>query len=123
MSALADARANATVAAAVETALAQVPDPCMVAAGIPASVIELGLLDGVAVEQGRATITITLTEIGCPFTHDIMTELTDAAMAVEGVEEVAVQPRWAPMWSEERLAPEGRRKLAAARARMTGGAR
>lgn len=113
----------AGVAAAVHTALEEVPDPCMVAAGAPASVVELGLVDDVAVRDGVATIELTLTEIGCPFTHHIVTEVTDAAMAVEGVEEVVVQPRWAPMWTPERLAPEGRRKLEEARARMRAGSR
>lgn len=99
------------VAGAVAVALQGVPDPCMVAAGAPTSIIDLGLVDAVEVSGCVATVTITLTEPGCPFTHNIVDEITDAARTVDGIEEVEVVPRWAPLWTEARMTPEGRRIL------------
>lgn len=108
----------AAVTAAVEQSLNDVPDPCMVAAGAPTSIIELGLVDEVRVEGTTAHIEISLTEPGCPFTHHIVAEITDAAAAIDGIDEVVVTPRWAPLWTEDRLTPEGRRKLDEARQHM-----
>lgn len=109
---------QADVVAAVSRALEDVPDPCMVAAGAEASIVELGLVDAVSVVDGCAEVEITLTEPGCPFTHHIVAAIHDAAEDIEGIDRVRVLPRWAPMWSEERLAPEGRAKLENARRRM-----
>jgi ring-1,2-phenylacetyl-CoA epoxidase subunit PaaD len=102
----------------VEQALSAVPDPCMLAAGSPASIVDLGLVDEVSLDGTTVKVTITLTEPGCPFTHHIIADITDAAEAIEGIEHVEVEPRWAPLWTEDRLLPEGRRQLAAARKRM-----
>ena len=102
----------------LERALGDVPDPCMLAAGSPASIVDLGLVDEVVLDGTTAKVTITLTEPGCPFTHHIIADITDAAEAIEGIENVQVVPRWAPLWTEDRLRPEGRRQLVEARKRM-----
>lgn len=104
-------------AEAVAAALREVPDPCMVAAGAPTSIVDLGLVDEVEVVDGCARVVVTLTEPGCPFTHHIVEEVTEAALAIEGVTSVAVSPRWAPLWTEARATPEGRRILDLARSR------
>ena len=108
---------SGAVADAVAVALQEVPDPCMVAAGAPTSVIDLGLVDEVEVVDGKARVVLTLTEPGCPFTHHIVSEVTEAALAIDGVDEVEVAPRWAPLWTEARVTPEGRRTLDLARER------
>ena len=106
-------RASSTAAdavgAAVAAALDAVDDPCMVAAGAPTSIIDLGLVDSVDVEDGIARIAIPLTEPGCPFTHHIVADITDAAASVDGIERVEVAPRWAPLWTEERMTAAERR--------------
>lgn len=107
---------SGTAADAVAVALRDVPDPCMVAAGAPTSIVDLGLVDEVTVVDGRAHVVVTLTEPGCPFTHHIITEVTEAAMAIDGVSSVEVSPRWAPLWTQARATPEGRRTLDLARA-------
>ncbi|MFA4928055.1 MAG: iron-sulfur cluster assembly protein [Patulibacter sp.] len=112
------AREHAIVRA-VGRALDGVDDPCMVAAGAPTSVVALGLVDGIAVDGGRVTVEITLTEPGCPFTHGIVSEITDAVAALDGVEEVQVSPRWAPVWSEDRMDERAHARLRDARRRMT----
>jgi metal-sulfur cluster biosynthetic enzyme len=113
-----DARERAIVRA-VGRALDGVDDPCMVAAGAPTSVVALGLVDGISVDGGRVTVEITLTEPGCPFTHDIVSEITDAVATLDGVDEVRVSPRWAPVWSEERMDARAHARLRDARRRMT----
>ncbi|WP_082480317.1 MULTISPECIES: metal-sulfur cluster assembly factor [unclassified Aeromicrobium] len=111
---------SGTAADAVAVALRDVPDPCMVAAGAPTSIVDLGLVDAVDVVDGCARVVVTLTEPGCPFTHHIIEEVTEAALAIDGVSSVEVSPRWAPLWTEARATAEGRRTLDLARARIGG---
>lgn len=88
---------------AVYEALDTVKDPCMGAAGLDLSIVDLGLVYGVEVRDGVVNVEITFTEIGCIFTHVIGAEVYDAVEALRGVERVEVMPRWTPVWSPERL--------------------
>ncbi len=88
---------------AVHEALDTVKDPCMAAGGLDLSILDLGLVYGVEVHEGRVRIDMTLTEIGCIFTHRIIGAVYDAIEALPGAEEVEVVPRWTPVWTPERL--------------------
>ena len=84
-------------------ALDTVKDPCMGAAGLDLSIVDLGLVYGVEVAGGVVNVEITFTEIGCIFTHVISSEVYDAVGALDGVESVELTPRWLPIWTEDRL--------------------
>jgi metal-sulfur cluster biosynthetic enzyme len=109
---------------AVETvyeALDLVEDPCMKGAGLDLSILDLGLVYGVDTqEDGRVRVDLTLTEIGCIFTHRIFGAVYDAVEALPGVKEVEVVPRWTPVWTEERLNQKARSALADSRSAMFG---
>jgi metal-sulfur cluster biosynthetic enzyme len=96
----------------VHEALDRVKDPCMQAAGLDLSILDLGLVYGVeAQEDGRVRIDMTLTELGCIFTHRIFGAVYDAVEALPGVKGVEVVPRWTPVWTEERLNRKARSAL------------
>lgn len=104
---------------AVHEALDLVKDPCMEAAGLDLSILDLGLVYGVEVrEDGRVRIDLTLTELGCIFTHRIFGGVYDAVEALPGAKEVEVVPRWSPVWSEERLNQKARSALADSRGNL-----
>jgi len=104
---------------AVYEALDTVKDPCMVAGGHDLSVLDLGLVYGVEVQgDGRVRVDMTLTEVGCIFTHRVFGEVYDAVEALPGAEEVEVVPRWSPVWTPERLNPKARRALEGSRNAM-----
>jgi len=104
---------------AVYEALDLVEDPCMKAAGLDLSILDLGLVYGVDTqEDGRVRVDLTLTEIGCIFTHRIFGAVYDAVEALPGVKEVEVVPRWTPVWTEERLSQKARSALADSRSAM-----
>lgn len=99
-------------------ALDTVKDPCMGAAGLDLSIVDLGLIYGVEVADGLVNIEITFTEIGCIFTHVISSEVYDAVETLAGVESVELTPRWLPIWTEERLNEKASKALSGNRNAM-----
>jgi ring-1,2-phenylacetyl-CoA epoxidase subunit PaaD len=99
-------------------ALATVKDPCLVAAGFALSIVDLGLVRGLAIEDGRINVKMTFTEPGCQFTHRVIVDV-EAALEAAGFGSVSIQPVWDPIWTEEALSPEARREFTTARTCMT----
>src|SRR6185369_17239479 len=86
-----------------------VPDP-----ELPVVTVEdLGILRYVVLEDGRLTVTITPTYLGCPALHVIEQDLRSSLVAA-GFPDVTVRVELAPPWTSDAITPEGRRKLAAA---------
>ncbi len=86
-------------------ALAEIPDP-----EIPViSLVELGVIRGVEVEDGRVRVDFTPTFLGCP-----AVEVMQTAMA-ERIRELGVEPEVRVLaddsWSTDRITPAGREKL------------
>ena len=110
------ARAVATAATAssaqpgidvVWNALASVPDP-----EVPVvSIVELGVVRGVAWRGGRLRIALTPTYSGCPATAMIQTLIAEALAAI-GVNDAEVVIELSPPWTTDWIAPEARRNLA-----------
>lgn len=94
------------VEAAVWDALAGVEDPEM-----PVSVVDLGLIYGVDVTDGRATVDMTLTYTGCPARRLLTDDVESAAASPEGVAEATVRLVWSPPWSVEMVTDAGRASL------------
>jgi radical SAM protein len=67
------------------------------------SVVDLGLIYGVAVEGGTVRVTMTLTAPGCPL-HGVMTDwVRRAVLGMPGVEEVDVRLTFDPPWTPARI--------------------
>jgi ring-1,2-phenylacetyl-CoA epoxidase subunit PaaD len=86
-------------------ALAQIPDP-----EIPViSLVELGVIRDVQVEDGRVHVEFTPTFLGCP-ALEVMREHMAAR-----IEELGAEPEIEVVlddsWSTDRITPEGREKL------------
>jgi len=94
------------VEAAVFAELAEVEDPEM-----PISVVDLGLIYGVAVEAGHATVTMTLTYTGCPARDYLQEDVRQAAARAEGVNSAAVELVWSPEWNLEMVTEAGKQDL------------
>jgi metal-sulfur cluster biosynthetic enzyme len=75
------------------------------------NIVDLGLVYDVDVEDGKATVTMTLTSPGCPAGGMIMSGAQEAARSTEGVEEAEVKLVWKPFWTPERIDPEVRAAL------------
>lgn len=91
---------------AVWEAIRTVEDP-----ELPVSLVDLGLVYRVAVEDGRAEVDLTLTYLGCPARDLIVGDVEAAARAVDGVEAVDVRVVYSPAWDYDRITERGRRDL------------
>jgi metal-sulfur cluster biosynthetic enzyme len=87
-------------------ALATVEDPEM-----PVSIVDLGLVYGVDVTDGRATVSMTLTYTGCPARDMLQDDVEAAVAAVDGIEAATVDLVWSPPWSLEMVTEQGERDL------------
>ncbi len=103
---------------AVYEALDTVKDPCMGAAGLDLSIVDLGLVYRVEVDDGAVNVEMTFTEIGCVFTHVIGSGVYDAVGALPGVESVELTPRWLPLWTEDRVNAKASKALSGNRNAM-----
>ena len=84
----------------VRAALRRVKDP-----ELNLNIVDLGLVYGIAVEGPKVKIDMSLTSPGCPSGPEIMTAAEQQVRALDGVEDVAVNLVWDPMWSPERIEP------------------
>ncbi len=92
----------------VWAALAEIPDP-----EIPViSLVDLGVVKGVAVEDGEVRIDFTPTFMGCP-ALEVMQRAMEAKVAELGAT-AAVTVRLDDSWSTDDISSEGREKLRAA---------
>jgi MoaA/NifB/PqqE/SkfB family radical SAM enzyme/metal-sulfur cluster biosynthetic enzyme len=67
------------------------------------SVVDLGLVYGVAIEGGAVRITMTLTAPGCPL-HGVLTDwVRRAVLAIPGVDRVDVALTFDPPWTPARM--------------------
>lgn len=94
--------------AAVFDELYEVEDPEM-----PVSVVDLGLVYGVDVTDGHATVTMTLTYTGCPARDYLQEDVRRAAARAEGIDGAAVELVWSPEWNLELVTEDGREALRA----------
>ena len=77
------------------------------------NVVDLGLVYGVAVDEGVATIDMTLTSAACPLT-DVIEEQAHAALVHPGlVQDVRINWVWMPPWGPEKITEDGREQLRA----------
>lgn len=87
-------------------ALYAVQDPEM-----PISVVDLGLIYDVEVDDGHAAIEMTLTYTGCPARTMLREEIREAVLTAEGINEVDLRLVWNPEWSIEMVTEQGKKDL------------
>ena len=78
---------------------------------MPISIVDLGLIYGVAVEGDRAAIDMTLRYTGCPDREMLRDEIREAVASVAGIESVDLRLVWSPEWSIEMVTEQGKKDL------------
>ena len=91
----------------VRQALRSVEDP---EAGM--SVLDLGLVYGIAARPGEVRVEMTMTSPACPASDYLIDEATAAirAVAPEGTD-VQVALVWEPPWTPERMSPDAQQRF------------
>jgi ring-1,2-phenylacetyl-CoA epoxidase subunit PaaD len=75
------------------------------------SIVEMGMVRGVEVTGGRASVTVLPTFTGCPAVPIIKEDVLAAVAGIDGIEDVAVEFSFEPPWTPDRISAEGRIKL------------
>lgn len=78
---------------------------------MPISIVDLGLIYGVAVENGVAHIEMTLTYSGCPAREMLMDDIETGVRSVDGIDEVELRLVWSPEWTVDMVTDTGRDQL------------
>lgn len=76
------------------------------------SIVELGIVRDVRVENEKVTVSITPTYSGCPAMNAIEQEIAKALKG-NGVEEVEIRTVFSPAWTTDWIGAEAREKLRA----------
>lgn len=74
------------------------------------SVVELGLIRSVGVQEGKVVVSFTPTFAGCPALL-VMREEIDQRLRQAGAQEVEVKLIYSPAWSSDWITSTARRKL------------
>jgi metal-sulfur cluster biosynthetic enzyme len=94
----------------VVAAVNGVIDPCSVFNGTRLGLVDLGMVDEVAVRDGAAKVTLRLDDPVCVYTFVIHQGLREA-LATLGVHEVEFEINGRDPWTEDRLSETARRRL------------
>jgi ring-1,2-phenylacetyl-CoA epoxidase subunit PaaD len=91
----------------VWTELAAIADP-----EIPAiSLVELGVIGSVRVDDRRVEIQLLPTFVGCPAIGVMQEQITERIGALRVADEVEVRISFDPPWTSDRITAEGRERL------------
>jgi metal-sulfur cluster biosynthetic enzyme len=77
----------------------------------PVSIVDMGLVCGVAVEDGVVRITLTFTSTACPCMDMIRDDARERVLRLPGVRDVAFTTTWDPVWTKERLSDAARARF------------
>lgn len=88
--------------ARMEGCLEQVVEPCSIAFGKPVSIVEMGLVEGVALDDGHATITLCLTDAACVHFAGMQRFIADELLALAEVSSVEVRQTLDQLWTPDR---------------------
>ncbi|MGB6837355.1 MAG: metal-sulfur cluster assembly factor [Dehalococcoidia bacterium] len=70
------------------------------------SIVDLGLIYDVTIEEGRVHVLYTLTSPGCPLAPVIRGQIEHALMDIPGVKQVDAQLTFSPPWDPRTMASE-----------------
>lgn len=91
---------------AVWNELYDIEDPEM-----PVSIVDLGLIYAVDVEDGTARVQMTLTYTGCPARDLLLSQVETAAAKPERIDSATVELVWTPEWNLEMVTDAGKESL------------
>jgi len=98
--------------------LEEVIDPCSITAGAPLSVVDMGLINELSVdEEGMVRLSMRATSAMCTMIAGIMKVAEERLAHVEGVTQVEIKLCSGAIWTEADMTERGRQTLAARRER------
>lgn len=93
-------------ASIIKKALITVLDP-----ELGVSIVDLGLIYDITITDSAATVTMTLTTLGCPLFQTIESEVKEKILAIPGIESVEVKLTFTPPWDPSRMSEKAKAEL------------
>jgi metal-sulfur cluster biosynthetic enzyme len=87
----------------VEEALYNVIDP-----ELGLDFVELGLIYGVAIDEGNVKVTFTLTTPGCPIGPQVNEQIEEFVGELDGVKTIESEMVFTPPWSPEKMSEDAK---------------
>jgi metal-sulfur cluster biosynthetic enzyme len=87
----------------VEEALSNVIDP-----ELGLDFVELGLIYGIEVEEGRVHVTFTLTTPACPIGPQVTEQIEEFVGDLDGVASIDSTMTFTPPWSPDRMSEDAK---------------
>jgi FeS assembly SUF system protein len=78
---------------------------------IPVNIVDLGLIYGVEVSDGKVQVKMTLTAPGCGMGGIIAHEAKQKILELPGVADASVDLVWDPPWDPSKMSEEAKQKL------------
>jgi metal-sulfur cluster biosynthetic enzyme len=101
----------------VQAALDTVIDPCSAANGTDLSIVEMGLVDEITIEDGHVAVDLMVTSPMCTMVPHFIREIRRDVGALSGVESVSVEAdsglEWVPSMMSDEAQQRRRDRLAA----------
>jgi metal-sulfur cluster biosynthetic enzyme len=73
--------------------------------------VEMGLINGLEIEDSKVDVYMTLTIPACPAGPQILKEVDHVVRDLDGVEEVDINVVWSPPWNPDMLSDEAKDEL------------
>ena len=94
---------------AILETLRLVHDPCCRERGI--SVVDMGLVRSITVEERSASVELMLTSGWCPFAARVLEEVKGSIEALPEIDRASVEITWDEAWTTERMSPDALARL------------
>ena len=79
---------------------------------VPVNIWELGLVNNNEYQRPiKMLVTMTLTAPRCPIADQIVLEVHDVVLTIDGIDEATVNLTFEPMWTPERMSETARLEL------------
>jgi metal-sulfur cluster biosynthetic enzyme len=95
----------------IEKALGDIGDPCMCLAGKDLSIIDMGLINEVELDEDKVRVSMTLTDPNCFFEYKISNAVIETLKKLDGVNDVEVAIESSPIWHNDRLSDRAKSKF------------
>lgn len=75
------------------------------------SIVDLGLVYDIQIQNTTAIITMTLTTIGCPLFDTIQNDIHKAVLTLPDIDEVKVELTFDPPWDYDKMSASAKAEL------------
>ncbi len=75
------------------------------------SIVDLGLVYDIQVQDATAIITMTLTTIGCPLFDTIQADIRKAVLSLPDISDVKVELTFDPPWDYDKMSESAKAEL------------